>query len=88
MRWVTLLLVSPLAGAMPIALLPADRLRLIRLAALFAPAATLTVAWAVLGGFDPGLMHETIQAIVHDIPLLSLLLISLHVNYIKGVGNH
>lgn len=55
MHWLTLLLLLPLLGVILIALVPTDNPRLIRQTALLASAATLVLAWALLGGFDPEL---------------------------------
>lgn len=52
MYWLTLLLLLPMLGVIFVALVPADKPRLIRQMALLASAATLVMAWALLNGFD------------------------------------
>jgi len=47
-----LLLLIPMLGAVMIALLPGNNLRLIRFAALLAAGAAMTLAWGLLGQFD------------------------------------
>jgi NADH-quinone oxidoreductase subunit M len=53
MPLLTLLLLLPVAGALIIALLPADLTRFIRKIAIFQSALTLILAWGLIGVFDP-----------------------------------
>lgn len=53
MYWLSLILLLPLSGVLLITLLPADRPQWIRQTALLASAASLAVAWSLLGDFDP-----------------------------------
>ena len=48
-----ILLLLPLLGALVVALLPGKNPRLIRFAALVAAGAVMSVAWGLLGQFDP-----------------------------------
>ena len=59
MHRLTLLLVLPLMGALIVALLPGNRQRAIRTAALFTGTLTLAYAWLLIGAFDTG--HAGLQ---------------------------
>ena len=70
MRWLTILLLLPLCGVVLVALLPANKPRLVRQAALFASGATLALAWWLLGSFDSNLSQLQFSEILRWNPRL------------------
>ena len=70
MRWLTILLLLPLLGVILVALVPADKPRLIRQVALLASAATLATAWSLLGSFDSNLSQLQFSEILRWNPRL------------------
>jgi NADH-quinone oxidoreductase subunit M len=63
MGLLTLLLLLPLLGALPVALVPGSQLRLIRSLAIGASASALILAWGLMPGFDlatPGVQYAEV----------------------------